>query len=64
MEIGKRKCPTCNQEIREGNFCERCGAKLKETCNCWVLHKQYNCHQTKCPSKTLIISLAKGTRHV
>ena len=31
--MNKIKCPTCHKEVRDGNFCEQCGAKLKEKCN-------------------------------
>lgn len=35
-------CPQCgNSEIKkEDNFCVACGAKLKKTCNCWVIKKR------------------------
>ena len=42
-EREKVKCPKCNVEALDGNFCEHCGAKLKEECDCWVLKKEYNC---------------------
>lgn len=35
-------CHKCgNPEIKEeDNFCVACGAKLKKTCNCWVIKKR------------------------
>lgn len=47
-EREKVKCPKCNVEVWDGNFCEHCGAKLKEVCNCWVLKRKYNCSSDTC----------------
>lgn len=27
QESGKVKCPKCNTEVIDGNFCEHCGAR-------------------------------------
>lgn len=29
QESGKVKCPECNTEVIDANFCEHCGAKCK-----------------------------------
>ena len=53
------KCPKCNVEVLDGNFCEHCGAKLKEECDCWVLKKKYNCGLAECK---VINSSLNGSR--
>ena len=58
--MNKIKCPTCHKEVRDGNFCEQCGAKLKEICNCWGLKKQYNCHSRKCLGYSLLKKILKS----
>lgn len=47
-------------EVIDGNFCEHCGAKLKEECNCWVLKKKYNCGFDECKGYKLLIDRIKG----
>ena len=49
------KCPNCHKQIQEGNFCEMCGAKLKDICDCWVKKEPYNCRQEKCPGYRLLV---------
>lgn len=63
QEEGKVKCPECNTEVIDGNFCEHCGAKLKAICDCWVLKKKYNCGFDTCKGYNLHIELfnRKGT---
>lgn len=51
--VEKVKCPKCNAEVRDGNFCKHCGAKLKTVCDCRVLNKSYNCHNKKCVGRKL-----------
>ena len=49
-------CHKCgNTKIKEeDNFCIACGAKLKKTCNCWVIKKEnYNCGESSCPGYIL-----------
>lgn len=55
----KVRCPTCNKEVHDGNFCGACGAKLKEICDCWVLKKKYNCGHEKCKGYQLHIEILK-----
>lgn len=44
------ECPFCHREtFKEGNFCRYCARKIRETCNCWVLKKPYNCGHVQCP---------------
>ena len=46
------KCIKCGniQNNENANFCEKCGEKLKSTCNCWVLKKDnYSCGEESCP---------------
>ena len=59
-EREKVKCPKCNVEVRDGNFCEHCGAKLKQVCDCWVLKKKYNCGFDECKGYKLLIESIKG----
>lgn len=59
-EREKVKCPKCNVEVIDGNFCEHCGAKLKEVCDCWVLKKKYNCGFDECKGYKLLIDRIKG----
>lgn len=49
------KCPKCLKEIKDNNdnFCKECGAKLRETCNCWMKNKPYNCGRSICPGYSL-----------
>ena len=47
-------------EVTDGNFCEHCGAKLKEVCDCWVLKKKYNCGFDECKGYKLLIESIKG----
>lgn len=54
-ERKKVKCPKCNVEVRDGNFCEHCGEKLKEVCDCWVLKKKYNCGLAECKGHQFFI---------
>ena len=59
-EREKVKCPKCNVEVIDGNFCEHCGAKLKQVCDCWVLKKKYNCGFDECKGYKLLIDSIKG----
>lgn len=44
------KCEKCGNEIFAGdNFCTHCGAKVVDTCDCWVKKELYNCGQERCP---------------
>ena len=47
------KCQTCGGETVVGNFCRKCGAKLKPICDCWVLKKPHGCGYDKCPGLLL-----------
>ena len=58
-EREKVKCPKCNVEVIDGNFCEHCGAKLKQVCDCWVLKKKYNCGFDECKGYKLLIDRIK-----
>lgn len=55
----KVQCPYCGVEVKKGNFCERCGAKLVKLCDCWVLEpvlgraRQYDCGLNECPGHML-----------
>lgn len=55
-------CHKCgNPRIKkEDNFCVACGAKLKKTCNCWVIKKEnYNCGESSCPGYKILTILTK-----
>lgn len=44
------ECPACQAENPDNaNFCNLCGVKLKEVCDCWIKKEPYNCGQEKCP---------------
>lgn len=59
-EREKVKCPKCNVKVIDGNFCEHCGAKLKEVCNCWVLKRKYNCSSDTCKGYKLLKEIIEG----
>ena len=51
------RCHKCgNPKIEKGdNFCVVCGAKLKKTCNCWVIkRKNYKCGESSCPGYKIL----------
>ncbi|MBR0316190.1 MAG: hypothetical protein IJQ99_04940 [Synergistaceae bacterium] len=50
----EKKCPQCGQKTESGNFCTKCGTKLVETCDCWVLNRPYDCGENKCPALKLL----------
>lgn len=45
------KCGTPHPDA--ANFCRRCGAKLRQECNCWIKKRPYNCGQNQCPGYRL-----------
>lgn len=47
-------CPGCGKETPDNNFCKYCGRKLRKACDCWVLHKEYDCGHTRCPGIGLL----------
>lgn len=49
------RCPGCWVENQNGNFCSKCGRKLKETCDCWVKKEPYNCGYDHCPGYRLLV---------
>lgn len=59
IDVLKVACPHCNKLVKKGNFCNQCGKKMVEICNCWVLRKQYNCGQDKCKGLNLITEAIK-----
>ena len=58
------KCPNCGSNASDtDNFCMRCGAKLKKTCNCWVKKKDnYDCGESSCPGLKLFSEELKKTK--
>lgn len=60
-------CKQCGFSLEEANFCPQCGEKTSITCDCWVLHKKYNCDflkkkyniSEKCPAYRLNALIAK-----
>ena len=52
--MDKVQCPHCGAMVRPGNFCEFCGGKLVETCDCWVLGRPFNCGLAECPALDLL----------
>ena len=60
----KEKCPHCGKATgADWNFCENCGGKVKDTCDCWVLNKPYDCGQSKCPGYKLRIQLFEQSKN-
>lgn len=53
-------CPHCNASVRPGNFCEICGEKMVDICDCWVKKMPYNCNKEKCPGQSLVIEEMKA----
>lgn len=48
------KCKHCGAKcFNSANFCNICGSKLKEICNCWIKKEPYNCGADKCPGYKL-----------
>ena len=59
----KEKCPHCGEAVgADWNFCMYCGGKVKNTCDCWVLNKPYDCGQAKCPGYKLRIQLFQQSK--
>ena len=54
-------CPHCQRETVKDNFCTVCGQKIVDVCDCWVLHRPYDCRQDKCPGMHLLVIEAKGS---
>jgi hypothetical protein len=54
-EKGTEYCLDCGKEYRSGNFCEGCGRKMVQTCNCWVKKEPFNCGKEKCPGYMLLV---------
>lgn len=52
-------CPQCRKKVTDNNFCVECGAKLHKQCNCFVLHKPYDCGHSSCPGYSLLIEMAE-----
>ena len=46
----KEKCPVCGRTVRAGNFCEWCGEKMVEVCDCWIAGRKINCGRSQCPT--------------
>jgi len=44
------------------NFCPYCGAKLHESCQCWVKKHEYNCGHDKCPGYNLFALEKVGSK--
>lgn len=44
------ECKNCKDKNQNGNFCTKCGSKLKELCEfCWIKKEPYNCGEKNCP---------------
>ena len=59
-KMEETKCNKCGCKNYNANFCERCGNKLKEVCNCWIKKEPYNCGEKKCPSYRLYKKIIVG----
>lgn len=42
-------CPHCGKVVKKGNFCNKCGKKLANMCDCWLMKRPYHCSFQKCP---------------
>lgn len=60
----KTVCPHCGHTVLEGNFCSDCAGKLVKDCDCWVLHRKFNCGLEKCPGYKLLVLLLKAITFV
>lgn len=56
------KCKSCGgNHYKEDNFCQYCGKKLKDTCNCWVMKKDnYTCGERNCPGYKYKVKITKN----
>ena len=52
-------CPHCGRTVLAGQFCNECAGKLVKECDCWVLHRKFNCGLEKCPGYKLLVLLLK-----
>lgn len=57
-------CPHCGRTGLAGNFCSECAGKLVKECDCWVLHRKFNCGLEKCPGYKLLVLLLKAITFV
>lgn len=57
-------CPHCGRTGLAGNFCSGCAGKLVKECDCWVLHRKFNCGLEKCPGYKLLVLLLKAITFV
>lgn len=60
----KTVCPHCGHTVLAGNFCTDCVGKLVKECDCWVLHRKFNCGLEKCPGYKLLVLLLKAITFV
>lgn len=42
-------CPHCGKVVKKENFCNKCGKKLANMCDCWLMKRPYHCSFQKCP---------------
>lgn len=52
LEVQDKKmttCPHCGKVVKKGNFCNKCGKKLANMCDCWLMKRPYHCSFQKCP---------------
>lgn len=59
----KTVCPHCGHTVSAGNFCTDCAGKLVKECDCWVLHRKFNCGLEKCPGYKLLVLLLKKAKN-
>ena len=58
-------CEECGAKNESGsNFCWKCGKKICDLCNCWVLNHPYNCRHTMCPGRELIEKNAQDKQKI
>lgn len=49
MEENMTTCTHCGKVVKKGNFCNKCGKKLANMCDCWLMKRPYHCSFQKCP---------------
>ncbi len=62
-EVRDMVCGKCGFEDQDsGNFCRRCGSKLRRVCDCYIKKEPYNCGQDPCPGYRLFLQEANQAK--
>lgn len=60
----KRKALAFIEGMKNGNFDQATGRKIREVCDCWVLGKPFNCGYDECPGYKLRAILMKKEKSI